>query len=117
MGKDVTLVEMLETIASDLVNHLQHYLQERLGQKKVTILTSSRVLELGAGYAMVEDAAGVRRLNGFDTIVMAMGSSPNDGIYRRLEGRVAQLYLVGDAAEPREIADAVYEAQDAAINI
>ena len=117
MGKEVTLVEMLETIASDLVYHLQHYLGQRLKEKRVTILTSTRVLELGKGYAMVEDASGVRKLNGFDTIILAMGSTPNDGIYRRLEGRVSELYLIGDAVKPREIVDAVYEAEDVAIKI
>ena len=117
MGKEVTVVEMLESIASDLVNHMQHYLGQRLKEKSVSILTSTRVLELGVGYAMVEDASGVRKLNGFDTIVIAMGSTPNDGIYRRLKGRVPELYLIGDAVKPREIVDAVYEAEDVAIKI
>jgi 2,4-dienoyl-CoA reductase-like NADH-dependent reductase (Old Yellow Enzyme family)/thioredoxin reductase len=117
MGKKVTLVEMLEIIASDLVNHLQHYLGQRLNKKGVTILTSTRVLELGKGYAMVEDASGVRKLNGFDTIVLAMGSTPNDNIYKRLEGKVSDLYLIGDAIEPREIVDAVYEAEEVASKI
>ncbi|MBW2428466.1 MAG: FAD-dependent oxidoreductase [Deltaproteobacteria bacterium] len=117
MGKEVTVVEMLENIASDLVNHMQHYLVQRLKEKGVTILTSTRALELGKGYATVEDASGVRRLNGFDTVVLAMGSMPNDDIYRRLEGRVSELYLIGDAVKPREIVDAVYEAEDVAIKI
>jgi len=46
-----------------------------------------------------------------------MGSTPNDGLYRRLEGRVPELYLIGDAVKPREIVDAVYEAEDVAIKI
>ena len=62
-GKTVTLVEMLEDIASDLVNHLQHYLKKRLGEKGVTIHTSSRVTELGKGYVMIEDASGIRKLD------------------------------------------------------
>jgi NADPH-dependent 2,4-dienoyl-CoA reductase/sulfur reductase-like enzyme len=117
MGKGVTLVEMLENIASDLVTHLQHYLGQRLEQKGVTILRSTRVLELGKGYAMVEDASGVRRLNGFDTIVLALGSTPNDSIYKGLEGKMSELYLIGDAVEPREIVDAVYEAEAIAVKI
>ncbi len=117
MGKEVTVVEMLEDIALDLVNHMQHYLRQRLKEKGVSILTSTRALELGRGYAMVEEASGVRRLDGFDTIILAMGSKPNDSIYRRLEGRVPELYLIGDAVKPREIVDAVYEAEDVAIKI
>jgi 2,4-dienoyl-CoA reductase-like NADH-dependent reductase (Old Yellow Enzyme family)/thioredoxin reductase len=116
-GKEVTLVEMLEIIAADLVTHMQHYLGLRLKEKGVTILTSTRVLELGKDYAMVEDASGIRRLNGFDTIVLALGSAPNDSIYRRLKEKVSELYLIGDAVEPREVVDAVYEAEEVAAKI
>ncbi|MGD8881837.1 MAG: FAD-dependent oxidoreductase [Desulfobacterales bacterium] len=116
-GKEVTLVEMLEIIAADLVTHMQHYLGLRLKEKGVTILTSTRVLELGKDYAMVEDASGIRRLNGFDTIVLALGSAPNDSIYRRLKEKVSELYLIGDAVEPREVVDAVYEAEEVAVKI
>lgn len=117
MGKEVTLVEMLENIALDLVTHLQHYLGQRLKEKRVKILTSTRVVELGKGYAMVEDASGVRKLDGFDTMVLAMGSTPNDSIYKRLEGKVPELYLIGDAVKPREVVDAVYEAAEVAVKI
>jgi len=117
MGIEVTVVEMLDTIAADLVNHMQHYLGLRLKEKGVVLLTGTRVLELGKGYAMVEDASGVHLLNGFDTIVLAMGSTADDDLYRRLEGRVSELYLIGDAAKPREIVDAVFEAEDVAIKI
>lgn len=116
-GKEVTLVEMLEIIAADLVTHLQHYLGQRLKEKGVTVLTSTRVLELGKDYAIVEDASGERRLNGFDTIVLALGSTPNDSIYRSLEGKVSELYLIGDAVEPREVVEAVFEAEEVAIKI
>ena len=118
VGKKVTLVEMLEDIASDLINHLQHYLKERLNEKGVKILTSTRVVELGKGYAMAEDASGVKRLEGFDSIVLALGSeTPNNTIYKNLEGKVAELYLIGDAMQPREIVDAVYEGEEIAVRI
>ena len=117
MGKEVTLVELLEIIAADLVTHMQHYLGQRLKDKGVTILTSTRVLEIGEGYAMVEDASGVRRLNGFDTIVVAVGSTPNNSIYCNLEGKVPELYLIGDAKEPRKIIEAIIEGFDLALAI
>jgi 2,4-dienoyl-CoA reductase-like NADH-dependent reductase (Old Yellow Enzyme family)/thioredoxin reductase len=118
LGKKVTLVEMLEDIASDLVNHLQHYLKQRLNEKGVTIHTSAQVKELGQGYVMIEDASGVRKLDDFDTIVLALGSErPNDTIYKRLEGKVSELYVIGDARQPREIIDAVYEGHEIGIKL
>jgi len=117
-GKKVTLVEMLEDIASDLVNHLQHYLKQRLNEKGVIIHTSAQVKELGKGYVMIEDASGVKRLDDLDTIILALGSEkPNDTIYRNLEGKVSELHIIGDARQPREIVDAVYEGEAVAIKL
>ena len=117
MGKKVTLVEMLEGIASDLVTHLQHYLLKRLAEKRVTILTSTKVKELGEGYAVVEDASGEKRIDGFDSIVLALGSTPDDRIARSLEGKVPELYVIGDASQPREALEAVYEGEEVALKI
>ena len=116
-GKDVTVIEMLDNIAVDLVNHMQHYLGQRLKEKGVVILTATRVLELGKGFAVVEDAAGKRRVEGFDTTVVAVGSTSNDDVFRHLIGKAPEVYLIGDAVAPREVVDAVYEAEDVAIKI
>ena len=117
IGKEVTLVEMLEEIAADLVVHLKHYLSLRLGEKGVTILTSTKVKELGKGYALVEDASGTRKIDGFDTIVLAVGSKPDDRIAKSLEGKVPELHVIGDASEPREALEAVYEGEETALKI
>jgi NADPH-dependent 2,4-dienoyl-CoA reductase/sulfur reductase-like enzyme len=117
MGKEVTLVEMLEEIAADLVVHLKHYLSQRLAEKGVTVLTSTKVKELGKGYALVEDASGTREIGGFDTIVLAVGSKPDDRIAKRLEGKVPELHVIGDASEPREALEAVYEGEETALKI
>jgi thioredoxin reductase len=117
MGKEVTLVEMLEEIASDLVTHLKHYLSQRLAEKEVTILTSTTVKELGKGYALVEDASGMRKIGGFDTIVLAVGSKPDDRIAKSLDGKIPELYVIGDASEPREALEAVYEGEEIAMKV
>jgi len=117
MGKEVTLVEMLGEIASDLVGHLKHYLTQRLAEKGVHILTSTTVKELGKGYAVVEDASGTGKIDGFNTIVLAVGSKSDDRIAKDLQGKVPELYTIGDASEPREALDAVYEGQEVASRI
>ena len=117
LGKEVTVVEMLEGIASDLVTHLQHYLSIRLAEKGVKIYTSTKVKELGRGYAVVEDPSGVKKIDGFDSIVLALGSTPNDHIAKSIEGRVPELYVIGDASQPREALEAVYEGEEIALKI
>jgi NADPH-dependent 2,4-dienoyl-CoA reductase/sulfur reductase-like enzyme len=117
-GKSVTLVEMLENIASDIAPHHQYFLKKRLSEKNVTVLTSCRVVELGKGDAVVEDLSGTNRLDGFDTIILAIGSEEsNVHIYNALEGKVQERYVIGDALRPREILDAVSEGQEIGIKL
>jgi 2,4-dienoyl-CoA reductase-like NADH-dependent reductase (Old Yellow Enzyme family)/thioredoxin reductase len=117
MGKQVTLVEMRGEIAADFVFHLKHYLSRRLAEKGVTVLTSTKVKELGRGYVLVEDASGTRKIEGFDSIVLAVGSRPDDRLAKELAGSVSELYLIGDASKPGEILQAVYAAEETAIAI
>jgi len=117
MGKEVTLVEMLEEVASDLVTHLKYGLSQRLAEKGVKILTSTKVKELGKGYALVETASGVRKIDGFDTIVLSSGSMPNDAIAKSLKGKVSELYVIGDALQAREVLEAMSEGQEIAMKI
>jgi 2,4-dienoyl-CoA reductase-like NADH-dependent reductase (Old Yellow Enzyme family)/thioredoxin reductase len=117
MGKEVTLIEMLEEIASDLVTHLKYYLLQRLVEKGVTILTSTKVKELGKHCALVENSSGIRKIEGFDTTVLAVGSKSDDSIAKDLEGKVPALYVIGDASKPREALEAVYEGEEIANKI
>ncbi len=116
-GKEVTLVEMLDEIAMDLVFNLKHFLTKRLQEKGVTLLTSTKAKELGKGYALVEDRSGVRKISGFDTIVLALGSVADKRIAKRIEGKVTELYVIGDALQPREALEAVYEGEEVAIKL
>ena len=73
--------------------------------------------ELGKGYALVEDASGTRKIEGFDTIVLAVGSKSDNHLARELEGKVPELYVIGDASDPREALEAVYEGEEVALRI
>jgi 2,4-dienoyl-CoA reductase-like NADH-dependent reductase (Old Yellow Enzyme family) len=50
-----------------------------------------------------------RVISGVDALVLSTGRLPEDGLARRLEGRVAQLFTIGDALAVRPFAAAAYE--------
>ncbi len=116
-GKAVTLVEMREGIALDLVGHLQHFLNMRLKEKNVQILTATKVLRFEPSGVWVEDAKGIRKLGGFDSVVAAVGGKPDNDLATALKGKVPEIFVVGDAAQPREVLEALLEAEEAAIKI
>jgi 2,4-dienoyl-CoA reductase-like NADH-dependent reductase (Old Yellow Enzyme family)/thioredoxin reductase len=117
IGKEVTIVEMLEGIALDLVGHLQYFLNKRLREKGVHILTSTKAVRFEKGGLWVEDPQGTRKLEGFDSIVLALGSTPNDEIVKSLEGKGPEVYVIGDASKPREVMEALVEGEEIALKI
>ena len=116
-GKKVTLVEMREAIALDLVAHLQHYLNLRLKNKEVQVLTSTKALRFEKDGLWVEDPQGTRKLSGFDSVVISMGSVSDVGLAEGVKKKVSQVFVVGDAEKPREVMEALLEAEEAAIRI
>jgi 2,4-dienoyl-CoA reductase-like NADH-dependent reductase (Old Yellow Enzyme family)/thioredoxin reductase len=116
-GKEVTLVEMREGIALDLVGHLQHFLNIRLMEKGVKLLTNTKAVRFEREGLWVEGPQGRKRLEGFDSIVVALGSKPDNDLVESLKGKVPEVYVVGDASKPREVMEAVLEAEEVALKI
>jgi 2,4-dienoyl-CoA reductase-like NADH-dependent reductase (Old Yellow Enzyme family)/thioredoxin reductase len=116
-GKQVTLIEMREGIALDLVGHLQHFLNIRLKAKGVKILTSTKAIRFERKAVWVENSQGTKKLEGFEDIVIALGSIPNDQLVKSLEGKVPEVYVVGDASKPREVMEALIEGEELALKI
>jgi hypothetical protein len=65
----------------------------------------------------VEDSQGTKKLEGFDNIVISLGSIPNDELVESLKGKVSEVYVVGDASKPREVMEAVLEGEEVALKI
>jgi hypothetical protein len=42
-------------------------------------------------------------------VVVALGSKPVSSLAEKLDGKVAELYTVGDCNEPRRLEQAIYE--------
>lgn len=58
-----------------------------------------------------------RTIEGVDAVILSTGRVPQDALSRELEGRVAQLFTIGDALAARPLAAATYEAQKFARHI
>jgi NADPH-dependent 2,4-dienoyl-CoA reductase/sulfur reductase-like enzyme len=108
-GKTVTIVEILKRMASDMFPMTRRRLMDGLRSKKVTLLTSATCEQIEEGRVLVTTAEGKKETIPADTIAIAVGYKASDRLYKELEGRVPQLYCVGDSAKPRRILEAVDE--------
>ena len=109
-GNKVTIVEMLPTIASDMEPLNRQGLLEALEGKDITMLTNKEIKEITEkGVVVIDKKSGERQLIEGDIVVVALGSESVSSLAEKLEGKVAELYKVGDCNEPRRVEQAVYE--------
>jgi NADPH-dependent 2,4-dienoyl-CoA reductase/sulfur reductase-like enzyme len=105
-SKQVTIVEMLPQICSDMGIHSRRILVGRLRQLGVAMETKTRVLEItNTGVEVNRDDE--RRFLEADSVVLAAGAQPNRDLVRELEDKGVQLHLIGDCAEGHSIVDAI----------
>jgi NADPH-dependent 2,4-dienoyl-CoA reductase/sulfur reductase-like enzyme len=109
-GKVVTIIEMLDDVIPDvhMVNRI--YLLELLAKHKVNILTKVRAQEITDSGATVIDKDDNRKTIKADTIVLAMGMIPRNGLLPALEDKIPEVYSIGDCVKARKVKDAVWEA-------
>ncbi len=117
-GKRVEVVTGFKWVGTEITPAVWHHLYERLIQKGVTMspLTGvSRIGEDSLDVYHVVDPSTTRTIESVDTIVMAAGGQADATLHHLLEGKVAEVYAVGDCAQPRDIEMATYQAHKQAL--
>ena len=108
-GNRVTIMEMLDNVCLDDLSPRRSSLILRLRQKGVKILTQARVTEIledGVIYLHNEEA---KTLRGIDTIVLAVGTRPNQVLAEQMKGKAIPTWVIGDASDPRNAVHAIAE--------
>jgi 2,4-dienoyl-CoA reductase-like NADH-dependent reductase (Old Yellow Enzyme family)/thioredoxin reductase len=107
-GCRVTVAEMLPNLAADMEGTNRALLLERLPASGISVKLSAKAERVQEGRALVETSEGKEWLEA-DTIVLALGSQPNQEILLALEGKVSSLLPIGDCLEPRRAKEAIHE--------
>ena len=109
-NKRVTIVEMLDDIATDMEARSKVAILSKLGENNVEVVCNLRVEKImpGEGIAGIDKNRDSKEIKG-DTVVLAMGFEPNQSLWDVGEKPYAS-YLIGDAKKPRRIIDAIREA-------
>lgn len=113
----VTIVEVLPQVAQGVPMYVREFLMERLGEYGVRVETETSVVRFLDDGAIVSKDGKESRLEGFDTIVLAMGTKAVNPLRDQLEGKVGELYVIGDALEPRQAIDAIEEGARIAVGL
>jgi 2,4-dienoyl-CoA reductase (NADPH2) len=109
-GRIVTIVESTDQLGTGILEiPYRRALLKWFDQKGVTILTQVRYKEVADRGLVVIKPDGSEQTNEADTILVAIPNKPNTRLFQTLEGKVSEIYLIGDGKQPRLIKDAMSE--------
>jgi len=112
--KKVSIVEMMGQLvpeAMDMSNRIG--LLNMVKESKIEVLTSTKLLEVTKKGAVVRADGSKKELKA-DCVVLAAGFKSESMLREALEGKVPELFAVGDCVEPRRILNAIWEGFHAA---
>jgi 2,4-dienoyl-CoA reductase-like NADH-dependent reductase (Old Yellow Enzyme family)/thioredoxin reductase len=116
-GKSVTVVEMLDAVATDIHSMVRVQLLEELGRYGVKIHTGLTFRALVEGGVKCADRESREVKLAADTIIFAIGARSKNKLAGDLKGKMKEVYVIGDAKQPRRIRDAVSEGYITAYDI
>ena len=114
-GKNVTVVEMLDSLCPDMLPDAKYFLLERLEEAGVHLLPSTLVTAIGDHSVALSqrhpglDLHWTATLEDVDTVILAVGARPDRQLAGELAGVDAELYEIGDCTQPGFAIDAIYQ--------
>jgi 2,4-dienoyl-CoA reductase (NADPH2) len=106
-GKKVTILEMLDRLGSDFERSYRWVIMLRLREAKIRMETRARAEEITEKGVRVNRGGKIEFFAG-DSVVLAMGMKADNELAKKLEGKVAELYTIGDCVEPRRLLGAMH---------
>jgi 2-enoate reductase len=108
-SKKVTIVEILDSVLGDLQPQSREHLLKLLADADVEVLTNTNILEITDEGIAIADKDGKRSILEADTVTLAVGFKPDDGLFKALDKKMPAVYNIGDSAEPRKVMNAIWE--------
>ena len=120
-NRDVTIIEMKSEIAADLDPYGKPMLIHALKEQDVKMYKNAAIQEFLADGVTYKDLtrkeAGIKTLDGFDSIVLALGTRNYNPLEETLKSLVKEIYVIGDAKKAGKVYAATHESVDVAMNM
>ena len=106
-GRKVTIVEPTEVIGEGMIDFRLGLTMDWFAAKGVRIIAGAQNIMVTDKGLAFDDANGNHVELEADTVMPTSPLKPNDKLYKALEGKVPELYLIGDGREAGMIVHAV----------
>jgi 2,4-dienoyl-CoA reductase (NADPH2) len=107
-NKEVTVVEMTKKLGQDIGISSRWTVMAELARLGVTLVANAQVT------AIIDEGVRIRKVDeetllSADTVILATGSRAVDNLSAQVAGLVPEVYVIGDAVQPRNALEAVKE--------
>jgi pyruvate/2-oxoglutarate dehydrogenase complex dihydrolipoamide dehydrogenase (E3) component len=116
-NREITVIEILPAVLSKMKDIPREDLLRRLKEKKVKILTETEAVSIEQGKAQIKDKEGNRSFLQADSVIVSIGTVPENSLLPSLKEKVPEIYVTGDAAEPGNVGNALRSAAKVALEI
>jgi len=119
-AKEITITTRrgsIDEVAQDMVPWARAALMEKLSAYKVNIFTSATVKEILDDRVMLLREGKEESIRGATNVILARGVESIDDISAVIRDKVAEVYIIGDAKEPRKALEAIAEGAEVARQI
>jgi 2,4-dienoyl-CoA reductase (NADPH2) len=108
-GRKVTIVEPTDRIGEGVLDFRLGLLMDWFEREGVCVISGAKDIEITDNGVAYTDKEGKRQTLEAETIVPTSPLTPNAELLKDLQGKVPELYLIGDANKPGMIVDAIRE--------
>jgi 2,4-dienoyl-CoA reductase (NADPH2) len=116
-GRKATIVDTGAEIGEGMIPERKNRLLWWFRHKGVPMLTGVKYEAITAKGLTIVTQEGEKQTIEADAIIPALPLTPNTALLQRLEGKVPEIYAIGDGREPRLIPDAVADGWQVANSI
>jgi len=118
IGHNVTVIELRDEVGADVISEHRKLLMKNFEEHKIKSITEAKVSGFFADGVSYTSPDGVEhRIDGFDSVVLAMGARNYDPLSEDVKKVIKETYVIGDATRARRALDATKEALDVALTI
>jgi len=116
-NKKIIIVEMLDDIALDMEPIHRLDLIPKIDGSEIEVHLRSKIESIEPDGVILSKTEKKQKKLRSDIVVLALGAAPVNELAKELDGKIEEVYLVGDSNKPRKIMDAIYEGFQAAIRL
>ena len=117
VGRKITIIEMADFLDPGDYTANRDYLMSRLQRKPIDVLTSAKVTGITENSVAYSKGGTESVIEGVDTIVVAMGSAPENSLASELEKAGKPFHIIGDAGNVGKIVNAISDGRKLALSL